>query len=77
MLNAVLELSEHRYVSPYRIAIVYTGLKETEKAFQWLMKAYQDRSVWLIHLHLKVDPRLKTLHSDPRFQEILRLMNFD
>lgn len=76
MLNAVLELSEHRYVSPYRIAIVYTGLKETEKAFEWLMKAYQERSVWLIHLHLKVDPRLKSLHSDPRFPEILRLMNF-
>ncbi len=76
LLNAVLELSEHRYVSPYRIAIVYAGLQETEKAFEWLMKAYQERSVWLIHLHLKVDPRLNTLHSDPRFQEILRLMNF-
>ena len=76
MLNAVLELSEHRYVSPYRIAIVYAGLNETEEAFKWLMKAYQEHSVWLIHLHLKVDPRLKTLHSDPRFQEILRLINF-
>ncbi|MCI0413611.1 protein kinase [bacterium] len=76
MLNAVLQLSEHRYVSPYRIAIVHSGLNETEKAFEWLMKAYHERSVWLIHLHLRVDPRLKNLHSDPRFQEILRLMNF-
>ena len=76
MLNAVLELSEHRYVSPYRIAIVYAGLNDTEEAFKWLMKAYQERSVWLIHLHLKVDPRLKNLHSDPRFPEIMRLMNF-
>ena len=76
MLNAVLELSEHRYVSPYRLAIVYAGLNETEEAFQWLMKAYQERSVWLIHLHLRVDPRLKNLHSDPRFAEILRLLNF-
>jgi eukaryotic-like serine/threonine-protein kinase len=76
MLNAVLELSEHRYVSPYRIAIVYAGLNETEEAFKWVMKAYQEKSVWLIHLHLKVDPRLKSLHSDPRFPEILRLLNF-
>lgn len=76
LLNAVLELSEHRYVSPYRIAIVYAGLNETEEAFKWLMKAYQERSVWLIHLHLKVDPRLKSLHPDPRFPEILHLLNF-
>jgi serine/threonine-protein kinase len=76
LLNAVLELSEHRYVSPYRSAIVYAGLNETEEAFKWLMKAYQERSVWLIHLHLKVDPRLKSLHPDPRFPEILHLLNF-
>jgi serine/threonine-protein kinase len=76
MLNAVLELSEHRYVSPYRMAIVYAGLGEIEDAFRWIMKAYQERSVWLIHLHLKVDPRLKNLHSDPRFPEILKLLNF-
>ena len=76
LLNAVLELSEHRYVSPYRIAIVYAGLNEIEESFKWLMKAYTERSVWLIHLHLKVDPRLKNLHSDPRFAEILRLLNF-
>jgi serine/threonine protein kinase/Tfp pilus assembly protein PilF len=76
LLNAVLELSEHRYVSPYRIATIYVGLNETEKAIEWFMRAYQERSVWLIHLHMKVDPRLKSLHSDQRFKEILHLIGF-
>jgi tetratricopeptide (TPR) repeat protein len=76
LLNAVLELSEHRYVSPYRIAIIYVGLNEIEKAIEWLMRAYQERSVWLIHLHMKVDPRMKSLHSDQRFKEILHLIGF-
>lgn len=76
LLNAALELSEHRYVSPYRIATIYVGLNEIEKAIEWLMRAYQERSVWLIHLHMKVDPRLKVLHSDQRFKEILHLIGF-
>jgi serine/threonine protein kinase/Tfp pilus assembly protein PilF len=76
LLNAVLELSEHRYVSPYRIATIYTGLNETDKAFEWLMRAYQERSVWLIHMHMRVDPRLEKLHPDPRFKEILHLIGF-
>ncbi len=76
MLNAVMELSEIRYVSPYRIAIIHTGLGNKDKAFEWLMKAYQEKSVWLIHLHLRVDPRFRSLHSDPRFTEILRLIGF-
>ena len=76
LLNAVLELSEHRYVSPYRIATIYVGLNETDKAIEWIMRAFQERSVWLIHLHMKVDPRLKSLHSDQRFKEILHLIGF-
>src|SRR5262245_14243772 len=35
-------LAKERYVSAYSFAIVYEGLGDKEKAFQWLEKGYQD-----------------------------------
>ena len=74
-LSALEELnliSKQHYVSPYEIAVIYAGLAEKDKAFEQLEKALQERSVWLIHLNLRVDPRLSTLRSDPRFADLVR-----
>jgi adenylate cyclase len=54
---------------PYSIAGIYAALGETDQAFEWLNKAYQDRSFQLVGL--KVDPTLDNLRSDPRFQDLL------
>ena len=62
-------LSE-RYVAPYHIAIIYAGLQKKDEAFEWLEQAYQGRDEWL--LYLKIDPRVDTLRSDPRFGGLLR-----
>ena len=62
-------LSE-RYVAPYHIAIIYASLQNKDKAFEWLEEAYQGRDEWL--LYLKIDPRLDSLCSDPRFGDLLR-----
>ena len=59
-----------QYVSPFYVALIFTGLKENEKALDWLDKAYQDRSNPLIFL--KVDPELDPLRSNPRFQDLQR-----
>jgi DNA-binding winged helix-turn-helix (wHTH) protein/tetratricopeptide (TPR) repeat protein len=64
--------SKRRYISPYMIAIIHVGLDEKDQAFEWLEKAYDDRSVWMCFL--KVDPRLDNLRSDPRFVDLLRHM---
>jgi len=77
VLRELKELSKRRYVSPYSIATIYIGLGEKDRAFEWLQKAYEDRSVWLIHLHLKVDPRLDSLRSDPRFTVLLKKMGLE
>jgi TolB-like protein/Flp pilus assembly protein TadD len=74
ILNNLLLLAIHRYVSPYDIAVMHLGLGEKDKALEWLQNAYADRSVWLIGL--KVEPMLDDLRSDPRFNELLRRVGF-
>ena len=70
LLEELKDLSKQRYISPYFIAIIYTGLGEKDQAFEWLEKAFEDRNDWLTHL--KVNPQLDSLRSDPRFQDLLR-----
>jgi TolB-like protein/cytochrome c-type biogenesis protein CcmH/NrfG len=73
-LRNLLAISRTRYVNPFEIALIHIGLGQAEKAFQWLDRAYQERSDLVVYL--RVDPRLDPLRSDPRFQEMVRRMNF-
>jgi len=57
------------------IATVYAGLGDKDKAFEYLEKAYQERSSDLPYF-LKADLRMDSLRSDPRFQDLMRRMNF-
>ncbi len=70
VLDELREQAKRRYVSPYEFALVYTGLGEKEQAFAWLQKAHEDRSPRLILL--KVDQKLDSLRSDPRYTELER-----
>lgn len=74
ILAELNEISKERYVSPYRFALIHEALGERDRAFGYLEQAYQERSVWLIHVHLRVDPRFKPLHGDPRFAALLTKM---
>jgi len=62
--------SKRTYVSSYHVAAIPTALGDKDQAFEWLEKAYQERSLWLVYL--KVDPVLDPLRSDPRFADLLR-----
>ena len=70
VIEHLRELSVHEYVPPYNIAVIYAGLGEKDEAFVWLNRAYQERSYLLTYL--TVDERLDKLHSDPRFDELVR-----
>jgi hypothetical protein len=52
------------------VAVVYAGLGETDKVFEWLEKDFQKRSTSLVELRMEV-PFLP-LRSDPRFKDLLR-----
>jgi TolB-like protein/Flp pilus assembly protein TadD len=74
VLDRLMEISKHKYVTPYIIARIYGALDSKDEAFQWLERAYVEHSVWMVFLN--VDPRLDSLRSDPRFQDLLRRMKF-
>jgi tetratricopeptide (TPR) repeat protein len=70
MLNQLLRESQDHYVPPYMIATVYAGLGQKEKAFEFLEKAYEEKSpdmLWELNSDLRVD----TLRSDPRFRDLI------
>src|SRR5262249_20107585 len=70
LLEELVDLSKQRYISPYLIAIIYTGLGEKNSAFEWLEKTYEERSNMLVLL--KVDPIFDRLRADPRFADLVR-----
>lgn len=70
VLGQLMDQSKKQYVSPFYVAIVYAGLRENERALDWLEKAYQDRSNGVVFI--KVDPQLDGLRTIPRFQALLR-----
>ncbi len=57
-------------VSPYSIAGIYAALGQSEPAFEWLNKAYEQRDLQLVSL--KVAPTLDNVRSDPRFTDLVR-----
>src|SRR5581483_3661098 len=70
ILDDLKERSKQTYVQPVGIAGIYIGLGDKDRAFEWLQRAYEDRSGWLIYLN--VDPMFHPLRQDPRFRELIR-----
>jgi TolB-like protein/Flp pilus assembly protein TadD len=58
---------------PYLLAEIDIYLDDKEEAFQWLEKAYENRTSFIAWI--KVDPTLDPLRSDPRFSAMLQRMD--
>ncbi len=71
-LRELKDLSKQRYVPPFSVATIHAGLDEKDQAFQWLERACEERSGWLIWV--KADPTCDPLRFDARFQDLLRRM---
>jgi serine/threonine-protein kinase len=72
ILKSVLSLSPTKYVPPVGIAFIYAGLKENDRAFEWLDRAVEEHAGGL--LFIKVDPFFDSLRPDPRFTLLLKKM---
>ena len=75
VLDKLSELSKQKYVPAWSQAVIYTGVGEKDKAFEWLEKAYDERSTTTGLCVMKVSPLFDSLRSDPRVADLLRRMN--
>ena len=70
VLQQLEALSRKKYVSPYDVALIYAGLQDSDRAFTWLQRAFEVRSLWLGYLN--VEPQWDGLRADSRFEDLLR-----
>jgi TolB-like protein/Tfp pilus assembly protein PilF len=64
------EAAKYAYVSSVHFAVLHVKLGESDKAFAWLEKAFQERQPWLGQM--QVDPQFERLRSDRRFADLVR-----
>jgi len=73
-LDTLKEAAEHEHVSPLIFAETYTRLGEKDQALMWLENAFEQHTLRLVNL--KVANGWDPLRDEPRFQDLLRRMNF-
>jgi len=64
-----------RYVCDYELATAYATLGDNDAAIEWLNRGYREHSS--CRSDLKADPRLDSIRSDPRFQNLLHMLRLD
>jgi len=74
-LDELKRLSKRRYVSPFWFALIYMGLDDKDRTFEWLEKAYDDHFVNI--MDLSTNPYFDSLRSDPRRSDLLRRVGLD
>ena len=71
-------LAQHKaktsYNLAFQIADLYAILGDKDQAFAWLNTAREEHDYYL--RSLRVDPNFDSLHSDPRYAELVRKMGF-
>lgn len=68
MLDSLAKLSRKGYVPAFYSAAIHTGLRDKERAFATLRRAYEERCDYLVHL--AKEPAADALRSDPRFADL-------
>ena len=74
ILEELRTRDDREYVPPLALAVVFMALGDAEHAFELLEREYRDRGImlWLAN----VQPLFDDFRADPRFQALLRRMNF-
>ena len=65
---------EFKTKTPYFLAVIYISLSETENALYWLEQTLKLKDPNLNMIN--VDPRFDKIRDNPRFQAIIKQLNF-
>jgi TolB-like protein/Tfp pilus assembly protein PilF len=74
ILKDLLRPGGYSYVAPADIAAIYLYMGDRDRTFEWLEKAYNERSFSMVYL--KVHPGYDPIRSDPRFARLLARLKF-
>ena len=74
LIDELKEAARHRYVSGFFFAEAYVGIGQKDQAVAWLERAFEDHDQWMVFVNSY--PGLDRLRSEPRFDALLRRMNF-
>lgn len=74
LIDELKEISRQHHISASLFAEAYIGLGEKDEAMAWLERAYEERDQWMVYINSY--PGWDGLRSEPRFQALVRRMNF-
>ena len=69
------ERSKQAYVSPLSVAQIHIGLGDSERALEWIEKAFQERDTAIATL--KTEPAYDSLRSTSKFRDLLRRLKLE
>ena len=72
LIEELKDRSKREYVSPYEIAVNYGRMGDRDHTFEWLEKAYAERSGRMEYI--KDEEFLEPFHADPRYIDLLKRM---
>jgi serine/threonine protein kinase/Tfp pilus assembly protein PilF len=73
ILNSLLDRSRKQPISPFWIAVVYLGLEQLDKVFEWFDKALEKHDSNLLYLFA---PPFDPIRDDLRFKALRNKMGF-
>jgi TolB-like protein/Tfp pilus assembly protein PilF len=75
LIEELQERAQSQYVPSWSFGVIYSGLGEMDKAFDWFEKAVDEREPLMLHIH--VHPNYDPLRAHPRYPALLRKMNLE
>ena len=79
VLHDLLALSKERYIHLTSVGVVYLGLGNRDKVFEWYNKACEERDPFMpfLRVYQTSHENDKILRSDPRFKELLKKIGLE
>jgi len=74
LIDELKERSRQQHISDSLFAEAYLGLGEKDEAMASLERAYEEHDQWMVYINSY--PGWDALRSEPRFQALVRRMNF-
>ncbi len=74
VLHTLESIAREKFVPPYAMALIHTGLNQHQESMEWLERALDARDVHLVFL--TIDPKWDSLRNDARFASLLKRTRF-